>query len=236
MINCLVVDDEPIARSGLLEYIDQIDFLHAVDVCKNAIEASVALQKNRVDLIFLDIQMPKITGISFLKNLSHPPLIIFTTAYPEYAIDGFELNVLDYLLKPISFDRFFRAVSKAQSQLNVNIKHDVTMVSGSYFFIKSNQKLEKINFMDVLYLEAMANYVLLYTTSKKHVVYMSFKGLESQLPEGYFIKIHKSFIVAVNAISSIDNYEVTVGDKTLPISKSHRSLVMERIEKSVFKR
>ena len=107
MINCLVVDDEPIARNGILEYIEQVEFLHAVAVCKNAIEASQALQNNHIDLVFLDIQMPKITGIDFLKNLSNPPLVIFTTAFPEYAIEGYELNVMDYLLKPISFERFF---------------------------------------------------------------------------------------------------------------------------------
>src|SRR6201985_832750 len=124
MINCLIVDDEPIARQGILEYVEQVDFLHAVDECKNAIEASFALQNNKVDLIFLDIQMPKITGISFLKNLANPPLVILTTAFPEYALEGYELNVLDYLLKPISFDRFFAAVNKAQALLALKNKKD----------------------------------------------------------------------------------------------------------------
>ncbi|MDB5158795.1 MAG: response regulator transcription factor [Mucilaginibacter sp.] len=236
MINCLVVDDEPIARSGMLEYIEQIDFLHPVDVCKNAIEASLALQNNRVDLIFLDIQMPKITGVSFLKNLANPPMVIFTTAFPEYAIEGYTLNVLDYLLKPISFDRFFMAVNKAQAQLSLKRKQETPVISGSYFFIKSNQKLEKINIEEILYIEAMSNYVILYTRSKKHIVYMSFKSIESQLPPDSFLRIHKSFIVAVNAIVSIDSYEVTVADKILPISKSYRNVVMERIGKDLFKR
>jgi len=236
MINCLVVDDEPIARSGMLEYIEQIDFLHPVDICKNAIEASLALQNNRVDLIFLDIQMPKITGVSFLKNLANPPMVIFTTAFPEYAIEGYTLNVLDYLLKPISFDRFFMAVNKAQAQLSLKRKQETPVISGSYFFIKSNQKLEKINIDDILYIEAMSNYVILYTRSKKHIVYMSFKSIESQLPQNSFLRIHKSFIVAVSAIVSIDSYEVLVADKMLPISKSYRNVVMERIEKDLFKR
>ncbi|TSJ43250.1 response regulator transcription factor [Mucilaginibacter corticis] len=236
IINCLVVDDEPIARNGMLEYIEQIDFLHPVDVCKNAIEASLALQNNRVDLIFLDIQMPKITGVSFLKNLANPPLVIFTTAFPEYAIEGYTLNVLDYLLKPISFDRFFMAVNKAQAQLSLKRKQETPVVAGSYFFIKSNQKLEKINIDEILYIEAMSNYVILYTKSKKHIVYMSFKSIESQLPPDSFLRIHKSFIVAVSAISSIDSYEVLVADKMLPISKSYRNAVMERIEKDLFKR
>lgn len=235
MINCLIVDDEPIARQGILEYIDQIEFLYAAAVSKNAIEASVALQNNHIDLVFLDIQMPKITGIDFLKNLASPPLVIFTTAFPEYAIEGYELNVIDYLLKPISFERFFKAVLKAQSYLNLRTRHEVIQVE-NYFFIKSNQKIEKVFIEDILYIEALSNYVILYTKNKKHIVYMSFKGMESQLPENLFIKIHKSYIVAVNAIQTIDNNEVVLADHILPISKSYRALVMHRIEKNLFKR
>ncbi|MBS1520590.1 MAG: response regulator transcription factor [Bacteroidetes bacterium] len=235
MINCLIVDDEPIARQGIMEYIDQVEFLHAAAVCKNAIEASSALQNNHIDLVFLDIQMPKITGIDFLKNLSNPPLVIFTTAFPEYAIEGYELNVMDYLLKPISFERFFKAVLKVQAYLSLRLRHEVTQVE-NYFFIKSNQKIEKVLIEDILYVEALSNYVILYTKNKKHIVYMSFKGMESQLPEGLFIKIHKSYIVAVNAIQTIDNNEVILADHILPISKSYRMQVMQRIERNLFKR
>ncbi len=235
MINCLVVDDEPIARNGMLEYIEQVEFLNPVAVCKNAIEASIALQNSSVDLIFLDIQMPKITGIDFLKNLPEPPLVIFTTAFPEYAIEGYELNILDYLLKPISFERFFKAVIKAQAYLNLRVKQDSPNTS-PYFFIKSNQKLEKILIEEILYLEALSNYVILHTKTKKHIVYMSFKGMESQLPQNYFLKIHKSFIVAVNAIQTIDNNEVILADHIIPISKSYRQAVMDRVEKNLFKR
>ena len=235
MINCLIVDDEPIARQGIQEYIDQVEFLHAAAVCKNAIEASTALQNNHIDLVFLDIQMPKITGIDFLKNLSNPPLVIFTTAFPEYAIEGYELNVMDYLLKPISFERFFKSVLKAQAYLSLRLRHEVTQVE-NYFFIKSNQKIEKVLIEDILYVEALSNYVILYTKNKKHIVYMSFKGMESQLPEGLFIKIHKSYIVAVNAIQTIDNNEVILADHILPISKSYRTQVMQRIERNLFKR
>jgi len=235
MINCLIVDDEPIARQGIQEYIDQVEFLHATAVCKNAIEASSALQNNHIDLVFLDIQMPKITGIDFLKNLSNPPLVIFTTAFPEYAIEGYELNVMDYLLKPISFERFFKSVLKVQAYLSLRLRHEVTQVE-NYFFIKSNQKIEKVLIADILYVEALSNYVILYTKNKKHIVYMSFKGMESQLPEGLFIKIHKSYIVAVNAIQTIDNNEVILADHILPISKSYRTQVMQRIERNLFKR
>ena len=235
MINCLVVDDEPIARDGLIEYIEQVEFLHPVAVCKNAIEASYALQNQHIDLLFLDIQMPKITGVDFLKNLSNPPLVVFTTAFPEYAIEGYELNVLDYLLKPISFERFFKAVIKAQAYLNLKLKHDL-ITSEPFFFIKSNQKLEKIFIKDILYLEALSNYVILYTKSRKHIVYMSFKGFESQLPGQLFLKIHKSFIVALDAIQTIDNNEVVIANHILPISKSYRAFVMDRVGKNLFKR
>jgi two-component system LytT family response regulator len=236
MINCLIVDDEPIARNGMLEYIEQVEFLYAVGVCKNAIEASVVLQNNPVDIVFLDIQMPKITGIVFLRNLSNPPLVVFTTAFPEYAIEGYELNVLDYLLKPISFERFFKAVVKAQAYLNLKVKQATTTIAEPYFFIKSNQKLEKIFIDDILYIEALSNYVILYTKTKKHIVYMSFKGIESQLPGNLFLKIHKSFIVAVNAIQTIDNDEVILANHILPISKSYKTAVMDRVGKNLFKR
>ena len=235
MINCLVVDDEPIARNGLVEYIQQIEFLHTVAICKNAIEASVQLENNQVDLVFLDIQMPSITGISFLKNLQNPPPVIFTTAFPQYAIEGYELNVLDYLLKPISFERFFKAAIKAQAFLNLKVRHEITTAE-PYFFIKSNQKLEKIMIADILYIEALSNYVILYTINRKHIVYISFKGIESQLPDHLFLKIHKSFIVAVNAIQSIDNNEVVLSNHILPISKSYKLAVMDRVGKTLFKR
>lgn len=222
IINCLVVDDEPIARDGILEHIAQVEFLHAVAACKNAIEASIELKKNHIDVVFLDIQMPKITGIDFLKNLQNPPLIIITTAFPEYAIEGYELNILDYLLKPISFERFFKAALKAQNYFNAKI-NEYTPASESFFFIKSNQKIEKIYIDDILYIEALSNHVIIYTRQKKYIAYMSFKGIESQLPKNYFLKIHKSFIVSINAIQTIDNDEVILENKTLPISKSYKT-------------
>ncbi len=234
MINCLVVDDEPIARQGLLEHIVQIDFLNPVAECKDAIEASTWLQKNTIDLIFLDIQMPKLTGIEFLKNLSVTPLVVFTTAYPEYAIEGYELAVLDYLLKPISFSRFLKAALKAQDYLS-KTKRTLTE-SDDYFFIKSNQKLEKIKMEDVLYIEGMSNYIIVHTKQKKYIAYLTFKGIEERLPQHLFIRTHKSFLVAINAIQTIDINEVSLETGTLPISKSYRDEVIERIGGRLFKR
>lgn len=235
MINCLVVDDEPIARTGLLEHIKQIDFLHAVAECKSAMEAASWLQLKRIDLIFLDIQMPKLTGIDFIKNLTDPPLIVFTTAYPEYAIEGFELDVLDYLLKPISFARFFKAAVKAQDYLNLKIKESHP-VADDYFFIKCNQKLEKIKLADVQYIEGMSNYVTVHTKQKNYITYLTFKGVEEQLPHHLFIRTHKSFLVSVNAIQTIDGNELRLESCTLPISKSYKEEVMNRIGNRLFKR
>jgi two-component system, LytTR family, response regulator len=235
MINCLVVDDEPIARQGILEHIEQVEFLNAAAICKNAIEASSALETQKIDLVFLDIQMPKISGIDFLRNLQDPPPVIFTTAFPEYAIEGYELNVLDYLLKPISFERFFKAVIKAQAYLISKSKQGA-IAAEPYFFIKSNLKIEKIFIDDILYIEALANYIILHTKNKKHVVYMSFKGIESQLPKHLFLKIHKSFIVAISAIQTIENNELVLADHILPISKSYRQSLMDRVEKNLYKR
>lgn len=234
MINCLVVDDEPIARQGLLEHIQQIDFLNAVAECKDALEAATCLQRFQVDLIFLDIQMPRLNGIDFLKNLPSPPLVVFTTAYPEYAIEGYELDVLDYLLKPISFSRFLKTAMKAQDYLLRERRKEQT--AEDFFFIKANQKLEKINMTDVLYVEAMSNYIIVHTKQKKYIAYLTFKGIEEKLPSKLFVRIHKSFLVSINAIQTIDINEVKLENCTLPISKSYREEVMNKIGGRLFKR
>jgi len=234
MINCLVVDDEPIAREGIMEYIRQIDYLNPVAQCKSAAEAAGLLQKTRIDLIFLDIQMPKLTGIEFIKALADPPLIIFTTAYSEYALEGFELDVVDYLLKPISFARFMKAAEKVQSYLNA--KNKEVSITHEFFFIKCNGKIEKIQMADVIYIEAMANYVIIYTRQKKYITYLTFSGIEEQLPAQLFVRIHKSYLVAISAIQTIDGNEVITSSMRLPISKNYRNDVMARIESRLIKR
>jgi len=234
MINCLVVDDEPIAREGMMEYVRQIDYLYPVDQCKSAVEAAGLLQKNKIDLIFLDIQMPKLTGIEFLKALAEPPLVIFTTAYSEYALEGFELDVVDYLLKPISFARFLKAAEKAQSYLLARNK-DVS-ITDDFFFIKCNGKIEKIMMSEVIYIEAMANYVIIYTQQKKYITYLTFSGIEEQLPAHLFVRIHKSYLVAISAIQTIDGNEVITNLMRLPLSKNCRNEVMGRIESRFIKR
>jgi DNA-binding LytR/AlgR family response regulator len=234
VINCLVVDDEPIARTGMMEYIRQIDYLNAVDQCKSATEAASLLHKNEIDLIFMDIQMPKLTGIEFVKALANPPLIIFTTAYSEYALEGYELDVVDYLLKPISFARFLKSVEKAQSYFHA--KNKEVSVTQDFFFIKCNGKIEKIMMADVVFIEAMSNYVIINTKQKKYITYLTFSGIEEQLPAHLFVRIHKSFIVAISAIQTIDGSNLIANSVRLPMSKNYRSEVMNRIESRFFKR
>jgi DNA-binding LytR/AlgR family response regulator len=235
MINCLVVDDEPIARIGLLEHIKQVDFLNCIAACRSAIEATQWLQSKRVDLIFLDIQMPKLTGIDFVKNTPNPPLIIFTTAYPEYAVEGFELDILDYLLKPISFTRFYKASVKAYDYLNLKNKYEANSQE-DYFFIKCNQRIEKIKTSDVLYIEGMSNYIVVHTYHKKYITYLTFKGVEEQLPQQMFIRIHKSFLVSINAVKAIDGNEIVLEKLSLPISKTYKEDVLTRISNKMLKR
>jgi len=234
MINCLVVDDEPIAREGIMEYIRQIDYLNPVAQCKSAIEAAGLLQKNKIDLMFMDIQMPKLTGIEFVKALADPPLIIFTTAYSEYALEGFELDVVDYLLKPISFPRFLKSVEKAQHYLHA--KNKEVSLTQDFFYIKCNGKIEKITMDDVMYIEALANYVILHTRQKKYITYLTFSGMEEQLPAHLFVRIHKSYLVAISAIQTIDGTEVVTSSARLPLSKNYRNSVMSRIEPRLIKR
>jgi len=178
--------------------------------------------------------MPKLSGIEFVKALAEPPLIIFTTAYSEYALEGFELDVVDYLLKPISFARFLKAAEKAQSYLHA--KNKEVSISEDFFFIKCNGKIEKILMADVIYIEAMANYVIIYTRQKKYITYLTFSGIEEQLPAEHFVRIHKSYLVAISAIQTIDGNEVITSSMRLPMSKFYRNDVMSRIESRLIKR
>ncbi|MDQ6764314.1 MAG: LytTR family DNA-binding domain-containing protein [Bacteroidota bacterium] len=235
MINCLVVDDEPIARNGLLEHIRQIDFLNPVAECKSALDAVEYLERKDIDLIFLDIQMPRLNGIDFIKNSASLPSVIFTTAYPEHAIEGYELDILDYLLKPISFNRFLKSALKARDFIGLKNRKEVAVIK-DFFFIKCNQKIEKIKMNDVLYIEGMSNYVIVHTLQKKYISYLTSRSIEEQLPHELFVRIHKSFLVAVNSIETIDGNEIKIGNFTLPISKSYKENIMNSISNRLFKR
>lgn len=226
-IKCIVVDDEPVARAGISEYIADVDFLENVGEFENALKANNIIGAGEADLIFMDIEMPKISGLEFFKNLIQPPPVIFITAYPQYALDGFEVNALDYLLKPVSFERFLKAALKAKDFYEVRQSNKTA--EDNYFFIKADNKLVKIAYDELLFVEALQNYVSIQTTSKKYVCYLTFKAVEDYLPANRFIKTHKSFIVAADKISGIDGNDISIGSYHIPISRNLRESVMEKL-------
>ena len=230
MLRCIIIDDEPIARKGLKEYIQDASFLQLAGEFDNPLKAAELLMQEKIDLLFLDIQMPKMTGLEFLKTLSHPPMVIFTTAYPQYAVEGFEWNAIDYLLKPFSFERFWKAVSKARTMQEAITQPVSATTEPDYFFIKSDNKLIKIAYDDVLFIEALQNYVAVYTaTGKKYITYITFHSIESHLPTGRFIRTHKSYIVAAGKVESIEGNEITIGAHHIPISRTERETVLEAL-------
>ena len=238
MINCVIIDDEPLARKGLREYISDVEFLNLAGEYDNALKATEMISKGEAQLLFLDIQMPKITGLEFMKTLQKPVPVIFTTAFPQYALDGFDLNALDYLVKPISFDRFLKAALKAKEYYEVRQKNDAdkTPVAevGDYFFIKADNKLVKVLFNDILFIEALQNYVVVHTQEKKLITYLTFKSVEEYLPSSQFIKVHKSFIVSATKIDSIEGNDIRIGQHYIPISRNLKDEVMGKLLKGKF--
>src|SRR5690349_12181488 len=224
-IKCIITDDEPLARKGLQGYIDKIDFLELVGVCEDAVQLNSLLKQQAADLLFLDIEMRYVTGIDFLKNMAQPPKVIFTTAYEQYAIKAYEQDMLDYLLRPISFERFLKAANKAYDYFAA-----ATNDPGNYLFIKTDNKLEKVNLNELLFVEAMENYVALYTADKKLITHSTLKALQEKLPAGQFIQPHKSYLVNIQCIQSIEGNILHVGGKyQIPISKYQKEEIMERI-------
>lgn len=229
-IKSIIVEDEPLARSGLENYVKEVDFLMLIASCENAVDANNLLAKHHPDLMFLDIQMPRLTGIDFLKSLSHPPMVIITTAYPNYALQGFELDVVDYLVKPYPFDRFLKAVNKARDIYSLKTQSAESIIHNSdYFFVKTDKKLEKVVFSELLFVEAMENYVIMHTHSGKVITMMTMKTMEDKLPENDFLRVHKSFIVNRNHIHSIEGNELVVGQTKIPISRNNKNQVIERL-------
>ncbi len=243
MINVIIVDDEPLAQDVLETYIEKVPELHLVKKCGNAFEANEVLKNNQIDLMFLDIQMPQLTGIDFLKTLSKPPLVIFTTAYPNYAIEGFELNALDYLLKPISAERFMKAVNKATEQLELQRKetpvamgHTPEEDNTDYIFVKADKKLVKINFDEIIYIEGLKDYVIIRLENTRVITLQTMKSLEDKLPMGMFKRIHRSYIVNINKISAIVGNMVEVMEKGqakhLPVGKNYRDELLDMVNKN----
>lgn len=245
-LNCLIVDDEPLAQEVLVSHILKIPSLNLVQQAGNAMEAFEALHKHTIDLIFLDINMPVISGLNFLRSLKDPPAVILTTAYTEYAMEGYELDVVDYLLKPIPFDRFYKAVKKASLHLNnrgravpafldePQIPQPLTAAPVSapeknYFFIKADGKLVKVNYADIRYIEGMKDYLKIHMVHQSIVTHHTMKAMEEQLPSGKFMRVHKSYIIALNAIKSIDGNIIHLDmDKAeIPLGNSFKEALLD---------
>lgn len=230
-ITCLIVDDEPLAREGLASYAENIPFLEVVALSQNALEANQLLDEQAIDLLFLDINMPRLSGLDFLKSLPKPPLVVFTTAYREFAVESYELNVVDYLIKPISFQRFLKASNKAKDYLTLQQGGNATPTTEQedYFFIKEDGKIIKIHFQDILYIEGLKDYVFIHTATARHIVLISLKSVESQLPSDSFIRTHRSFIVALDKVAGMDGNQLVINDKLIPVSRAMRDEVYQRV-------
>lgn len=230
MIRCLIVDDEPYARKLLEEFIQKLPELTLVGAAADALSARSILSKQKVDVLFLDIQMPDLTGIDFLKSTTHRPLVIFTTAFAEYALEGFELDAVDYLLKPFDFNRFLKAVNKITERLSsgvTRIEKDKT-AERDFLFVKDGYKLVKVDLKSVLYIKGSREYVTFVNENSKVMSLLSLKDLEEDLPPE-FVRIHHSFIVHIDAIQSISKEEVTIGGESIPIGATYKKRFLERI-------
>ena len=225
-IRCIIVDDEPLAREGMELLVKEAGFLELRATCSNAIEANRVLAEQEIDLIFLDIQMPRIRGIDFLKSLAVRPLVIITTAYPHYALEGFELNVLDYLLKPITLERFLKAVNRAREAI----------LPENYFFIKTSNGYEKILHQEILFIEANQNYSFIHTPRGKFITLTALGTIEEQLPPAKFLRVHKSYVVSVLQIQGLSGNEITIDKHKVPLSKNYRDALMRIIDSRLIRK
>ncbi len=233
MMNCMAIDDESLVLDLLVDNIRQVPFLHLQKACHNALEAMEVLQNQHIDLIFLDIQMPRLNGLQFLQTLKNPPMVILVTAYPEYALEGYNLNVVDYLLKPVSFERFLKACHKAHELFNLQqkaalIKEEVP----DFFFVNVEYTQVKIMIPDIAYVEGLKDYLKIYLSSgaKPVVTRMSLKAMEEKLPASLFIRSSKSYIIAVNKITRIKRDFLCIGDKEIPVGEQYKEQVARIIK------
>jgi DNA-binding LytR/AlgR family response regulator len=237
LLKAIIVDDEPVARKVLREYMEDIDYLELAGMAENPLKADAMLAESKIDLIFLDINMPKLNGIEYLRiggRAAHAPMVIITTAYAEYALEGFELDVVDYLVKPISFGRFLKACNKARAKYAERVRvPEVNEMARAqdHFFVKCDDSLEKILYAELVYVEAMANYVVLHAGGRKLIAYLTLKGLLAQLPPERFTQVHKSFVVNREMISSIRGNTLQLGATTVPVSQHYYEAAMREILK-----
>ncbi len=230
-ISCIIVDDEPTAREVITSHLSKIDRIQIIRSCNNALEAFNCINNEKVDLIFLDINMPEISGISFAKSINSDSKIIFTTAYREYAIDGFDLHAVDYLLKPIRFERLLNAVNNY-----FKVYHDSKIQKteapqlNDFIFVRSDRRMKKVNFIDIFYIESYGDYVKIHCQSNAIITRETISNIEAKLPQHQFIRIHRSFIISIPKIDSFSNEEIILNNKSIPISRNYKPEVLGRLE------
>ena len=232
-IECLIVDDEPVAREIIEGHLNRVNTFNLAGSCKSAIEAFKLISTRSIDLIFLDINMPEISGLSFAKSINREIKIIFTTAYREYAVDGFDLQAVDYLLKPISFERFLQAVNKYLDETASVPQADygeITVEKSDYFFVRSDRKMVRISFENIRYVESLSDYIKIHLHDKTIVTRETISNIEAKLPQNEFIRVHRSFIVSVKNIDSFTNECVEINGHEVPISRSYKNEVLKKLE------
>lgn len=229
MINCIAIDDEPLALNLLADNIQKIPFLKLIAKCEDAFEATKVLQTEQVDLIFIDIQMPGISGLQFISTLTKKPMVILITAYKQYALESYELNVVDYLLKPVAMERFMKACNKALELHQLKNENQQGNTNTNYMFVNAGYSLVKVVFDDILWIEGLKDYVQIHLKSqtKPIIVRITMKAIEEQLPQAQFIRIHKSFIVSLHHITSIKKSSVFINDKELPVGDNYRDILVK---------
>ena len=229
IINCIIVDDEPVAREILESHLGKIDTVQVVASCKSAVEAFKVINSEPVDLIFLDINMPEISGLSFAKTMTKKIKIIFTTAYREYAVDGFDLQAVDYLLKPISFERLLQAINKFLDEIKPTHLPEDQEVKSDSFFVRSDRKMIKIDIAEIRYIESLSDYIKIHLGDKTVVTRETLSNIEAKLQGNDFLRIHRSYIVSISRIESFTHEYVMVNKHELPISRSHKEDVLQRL-------
>jgi DNA-binding LytR/AlgR family response regulator len=233
-LKCLVIDDEPLAQEVLVQYISDCPSIELLQVCSDALEAGEYLQTRQVDLLFLDINMPRLSGIRFVKTLTQPVLIIFTTAYPEFAAEGFESSAVDYLVKPFSFERFLKAVNKALEwhefrEQKTRAGESVSGLNQAFILLRADKRIHKVNFDDILFFESAGDYIKVHLRDKKLIIHETFLNLLTQLPGDRFIRVHKSFIVSLAGIRLIEGNQVDVAGQTIPIGLVYKEGLLEKL-------
>ncbi|WP_027137727.1 LytR/AlgR family response regulator transcription factor [Gaetbulibacter saemankumensis] len=229
-IKCIIIDDEPLAITVIENHLKNFDHIEIVETFNNPLKAYHILEKEKIDVIFLDINMPQMTGFAFIDNLSYKPLIVITTAYREYAVKGFEINILDYLVKPIPFERFLKTINKIYQQMYVsNTMGDSSIHQEPHIFLKVNKKLIKVNLNDILYIESLKDYIKVITNLGDYVVHKSLSAITEELPQSNFLRIHRSYTISINKISALEGNTVEISNRKIPIGRNYLKQTKERI-------